>query len=127
MSTHSFIGKQNQDGSIRAIYCHFDGYPKHVGKMLKEHYTTDSKVDELLDLGDLSSLGENPAPDPNWHHSFDGARQPCVCLAYGRDRGEEGVETKECVDRDDFIRKAKYHGAHYQYLYTRSGKWKEVA
>lgn len=111
MSTHSFIGKQNQDGSVRAIYCHFDGYPGHVGKVLAESYSKDGDVDALLDLGDLSSLS----------HSLN------ETIAYGRDRGEEGVEAKDCVDHDDFIRKAKYYGGEqYKYLYTRSGEWKLI-
>ena len=57
MSTGCYIGKYDGD-SIKAIYCHHDGYPNGVGQMLKEHYTSDNKIDELISLGAITSLGE---------------------------------------------------------------------
>jgi len=57
MSTRSTIAKVQEDGqTIRSIYCHFDGYPDYVGKVLQEHYTDMNKIDQLLALGDLSVL-----------------------------------------------------------------------
>ena len=57
MSTRSFICKYDTDKkAYRAIYCHFDGYVEGVGAMLDANYDTESKVDALLDLGDISSL-----------------------------------------------------------------------
>lgn len=57
MSTRSFICKYDTDKkAYRAIYCHFDGYVEGVGAMLDSNYDTESKVDALLDLGDISSL-----------------------------------------------------------------------
>lgn len=57
MSTRSFICKYDTDKkAYRAIYCHFDGYVKGVGAMLDANYDTESKIDALLDLGDISSL-----------------------------------------------------------------------
>lgn len=57
MSTRSFICKYDTDKkAYRAIYCHFDEYVKGVGAMLDANYDTESKVDALLDLGDISSL-----------------------------------------------------------------------
>lgn len=57
MSTRSFISKLNTDGTITGIYCHHDGYPNGVGKMLNENYTNPDKIKALFGLGDLSSLG----------------------------------------------------------------------
>lgn len=59
MGTRSFIGIQNEDESIRYVYCHWDGYPSHNGKILNEHYTDRKKVDKLLDGGDMSVLNED--------------------------------------------------------------------
>lgn len=56
MSTRSLIGK-DYGNEIKAIYCHFDGYPQHNGAILKECYSDDGKIDELIRLGDISSLG----------------------------------------------------------------------
>ena len=38
MATRSNIGIVNEDDSITAIYCHWDGYPEHNGKILLNHY-----------------------------------------------------------------------------------------
>jgi hypothetical protein len=39
MSTSSYIGKQNKDGSINYVYCHNDGYINGgVGEMLFKNY-----------------------------------------------------------------------------------------
>jgi hypothetical protein len=47
------------DGSILSIYCHFDGYPDFNGVKLQEHFNTTEKVQELIDLGDISCLWTN--------------------------------------------------------------------
>lgn len=60
MATRSLIGKVQDDGTIKAIYCHYDGYPECVGMRLREKYR-DQAVDELLDPGiDLLSLPPRP-------------------------------------------------------------------
>ena len=85
MSTRSNIGIRNADGTIKYIYCHFDGYPEHNGKILTENYTNINRVNELLKLGDLSVLGKFIGEKQD----FDN-RVRDYCLAYGRDRGETG-------------------------------------
>jgi hypothetical protein len=39
-----------------AVYCHFDGYPSHNGKILLESYTDSEKIKILISLGSFSSL-----------------------------------------------------------------------
>lgn len=73
MSTRSFIGIQNLDGSVTGIYCHHDGYLDGVGATLKTHYTTVRQVLDLVALGSLSSLAEDTD----------------VTQAFHRDRGED--------------------------------------
>jgi porphobilinogen synthase len=52
MATRSYIGKMDpQTKVITYIYCHYDGYLSHTGRMLVENYNDESKVDELLKLG----------------------------------------------------------------------------
>lgn len=64
MSTNSTISIQHKDGTIEQIYCHYDGYLSHNGKILLDFYTDRSKVEELIKLGGLSVLapeiGEQP-------------------------------------------------------------------
>jgi hypothetical protein len=59
MATRSYIGKVNQDQTISAIYCHWDGYPSNNGRILLHNYETEDKVDLLLSKGHLSILGES--------------------------------------------------------------------
>ena len=90
MSTHSRIGKKLPNGTIKSIYCHFDGYPKHNGSILKKYYTDEAKIDALLELGDLSILGIEIGEQQDFNNR-DTHRSEW-CLAYGRDRGETNVE-----------------------------------
>jgi hypothetical protein len=59
MGTRSRIGLELSDGSILSIYSHWDGYPKFNGVKLVEHFNTKEKVQELVDLGDISALWTN--------------------------------------------------------------------
>jgi len=114
MATRSHIGKQLPDGQIKYIYCHFDGYPEHNGEILKEHYIDESKVDQLLELGDLSVLGEEIGEKQDFNDRS--SRNPKWCLAYGRDRGKLDVSARTEF-MDDFI------DQEYNYLFV-DGKWK---
>ena len=59
MATRSTIGIQNDDETIEAVYCHWDGYLEGVGKTLKENYNSEDKIRQLLSFGNISSLGED--------------------------------------------------------------------
>lgn len=69
MATRSRIGTLNKDGSIRYVYCHWDGYPSWNGKVLLDKYSTQEKVDELLDMGDISQLEESIANSVFYHRN----------------------------------------------------------
>ena len=69
MSTRSLIALKQTDGTVKSIYCHWDGYVSHNGRLLIEHYATPETIEELLALGPLSALREHPAPPPGTHHS----------------------------------------------------------
>lgn len=40
MGTRSSITVKMTDGSFKSVYCHFDGYLDHNGKMLAGHYNS---------------------------------------------------------------------------------------
>lgn len=48
MSTRSFISYCDGDKFI-GNYCHYDGYPEHVGKILVEHYNSAQACELLVD------------------------------------------------------------------------------
>lgn len=60
MSTPSTIGIKNNNGTITAIYCNYDGYLGGVGLTLYKHYSDADKMRTLLALGDVFSLGAEP-------------------------------------------------------------------
>ena len=105
MATRSYIGVRNLDASVDYIYCHYDGYPSHNGKILTEHYTSLDKVKALMELGDLSILGPEIGEQQDFNNRE--THNNNWCLAYGRDRGEQRVEVKnnrfESVIKDDGV------------------------
>lgn len=125
MGTRSTITARTDDGKVRSIYCHWDGYLAHNGKLLIEHYQTDAAIAALMVLGDLSSLDASPfepPPEHNFDNSLDG-----YCSAYGRDRGEKGTEAAEYVSLDEAKADVAGSGAdrkeEYQYLWDGIEWW----
>ena len=118
MSTRSVICKETENKTYVGIYCHFDGYPEGVGKKLLDYYADRKKVEELLQLGDLSSLEKRIAPNHNESHSFDDPIDD-VCVAYHRDRGEELRPASQIKLKNA----AKMFGAEYMYVYMLDGTW----
>ena len=90
MSTRAAIIQKTPTG-YAGIYNHSDGYPEYLGAMLQEHYRDPAKVGRLIALGDISIL--YPKLEPSGPHSFND-REEGVTVAYGRDRGEQGIEAK---------------------------------
>jgi len=112
MATRSTIAMEHADGTIRSVYCHWDGYPAHVGKILNEHYIDQSKIKKLLDLGDISSLRE----DIGEQHDFDNPTKGWT-LAYGRDRGESDVGPLIHESSEQWLDSRKGNGCEYGYLW----------
>jgi hypothetical protein len=114
MATRSNIGILNSDGTVDYIYCHFDGYVEHNGKILNEHYQTESKIHRLMELGDLSVLGPEIGEQQDFERPVKG-----TCLAYSRDRGETGVEARKC----SYVDYTKEYFEEYIYLFTPGKGW----
>ena len=105
MSTNSRIAQLQLDGTVKSIYCHFDGYIEHTGKTLLYFYNINEKVDALIALGNLESVEEfiNPLSEAPEAYPFYSDRpvmlkanehtcqhpQKGVTTAYNRDGGED--------------------------------------
>ena len=63
MSTKCIIAINNGK-SVKAIYCHWDGYPKWTGRILNENYTDTNKINRLIKLGNIDFLGKNIECNP---------------------------------------------------------------
>jgi hypothetical protein len=121
MSTRSRIAVKRLDGTFRSIYCHCIGYPSGVGESLSTHYTEPGKVEQLIDLGDISSLG----PEIGEPYPF-GDRSDATsgwCRAYGRDRHKTGVEAETSLDFRALVVLTDGCGGEYLYVFD-DGVWR---
>jgi hypothetical protein len=104
MATRSNIGALQNDGTIKVIYCHWDGYPEGAGATLTEHYTDPAKVEALLNLGDISSLRATI--------------EETEAESYAK-RGVEGVQTQTYQDENEWLELSKNSDVEYLYLFKR--------
>ena len=138
MGTRSMIAIQNPySKDVRAVYCHWDGYLEHNGSILNKHYSNSPKVNNLIALGDLSSL----RPEIGEKHAFSQfevakdeveafkAATENMCTFYTRDRGEDApfkvFKTLKAAE-------SYFEGSWCEYLYVfkykksddyQSGEW----
>jgi len=124
MGTRSNIGIQNLDGSYDVIYCHWDGYPSHNGRILYEHYQDLKKIKRLIALGDISIL----APEIGKRHCFEKRsggkaneayrrKHEHMCLAYGRDRGEKDTQARHYANYDELCKMLEEAWTEWVYMY----------
>lgn len=116
MGTHAFIGKKLPDGKVKYIEVHYDGYFSWTGRILRTFYRTEKRVDALLELGHLSSIGSTPygknlMPPKDLDHIH--------CRAYIRDFGHTDKEflPQTVPNKEQF-----FDDASIAYLYE-DGKW----
>ncbi len=130
MATRSTIALEYADGTVDKIYCHWDGYLDNNGKILFDNYKDPFKVQRLMDLGDVSSLGPNigdkhdfdcpfPYGTPEYVKWTDEKRE--VTTFYGRDRGETGTGAQRYKDFADYRANAQFE--EYNYILRKDGNW----
>lgn len=103
MSTRSRVGIKEKDGTVRSVYVHFDGYLAGVGKKLYESYQNADKIEQLINLGDMSSIADEVEK----------------CEPYTQ-RGEDLNIATDTIE--SFNKGWASCGEEYVYLYT-DGKW----
>ena len=87
MATRSNIAMKTQDGKIVSVYCHWDGYVANNGKILLENYTDIDKIEALVALGSISSLGTAIGDKQDFDDRS--TQKDEWTLFYSRDRGEQ--------------------------------------
>lgn len=136
MGTRSMIAIENPNSkSVKAIYCHWDGYLQHNGSLLNKHYSNSPKVNNLIALGDLSSLGKeigevhpfSPHASAEDKAAYEAAKDAGYCTFYTRDRGEDAPYKFFPTIKEA---QAYYDGSWCEYFYLfkydedlESGKW----
>ena len=110
MATRSTIALEFADGTIGQVYCHWDGYLAHNGKMLMEYYSNPFILRDLIDLGSLSSL----RPQIGTKHPFSMFEANMtqdefanlyrdMCTFYERDCGEGSTDATYFKDYEHFL------------------------
>jgi hypothetical protein len=119
MATRSTIAIEYADGTVDKIYCHYDGYiDGGVGKMLIEHYIDPFKVRELMDHGDLSSLGEvigekHPFSSFGMSSNDYFALYGKMSTFYARDRGDTNCSARRFKSFEEYQLKAEQQEYNY--------------
>lgn len=145
MSTNSLIFQEQQDGTLKGIYCHYDGYLQYNGVILSESYSDPKKVAKLLELGNLSSLGEGLEASEavrlygNYYYiseAFEALsveeqerlrnedRSGKYTVAYHRDRGEE-LKPLKTITPEEQKNGENPFSDRYEYIYVqdKNGVW----
>lgn len=119
MSTRSTITAKLNDGSYRAVYCHWDGYVEKpgVGWMLQQHYNSQELAEEVTSLGALSSLDASCGAPPG--HSYENSAEGCT-VAYHRDRGQAWHECEPGVGATYEAAVSQIGTEEYNYLWNGS-------
>ena len=106
MGTRSMIAIENPNSkAVKAIYCHWDGYLQHNGSILNKHYSNSPKVNNLIALGDLSSL----RPEIGVKHAFQ---------TYNMTKEEQEAYEKEHGDSCTFYTRDRGEDAPYKFFPT---------
>jgi hypothetical protein len=122
MGTRSTIALEYADGTVEQVYCHWDGYLSNNGQLLLNYYSNPFVLRDLIDQGDISSLGRivgtkhpfSPYGDKTEQALYDEAKEQGATTFYGRDRGETGVEAKKFKDFADYKDNHQYE--EYEYI-----------
>ena len=135
MGTRSRIGVMHGD-KVKSVYCHWDGYLEHNGRILEQHYDS-ARANHLVSLGDLSSLGpkigekhpfskfELDSASDNYAAELaliEQAEAEGWCNFYGRDRGEQDVSWEVAHTFEEFLEQVDACGAEYYYV-MENGVW----
>jgi hypothetical protein len=127
MGTRSRIAVMHGD-VVKSVYCHWDGYLSWNGKLLQEHYDS-TKANQLVALGDISSLKEEIGEKHAFSH-FDtemdqkeyDALYGKMTTFYGRDRGETGTDWKVAHTFKEFLEQVVGCCGEYYYI-MKDGVW----
>ena len=127
MGTRSRIGVMHGD-KLKSVYCHWDGYLEHNGRILQNHYDS-AKANHLVSLGFISSLKEEIGEKhpfsmydvtPNLSHDEYYEKYGKMTTFYGRDRDETGTDFTVDHSYAEFLSK----DYDYEYYYImRDGVW----
>lgn len=105
MSTTATIAITKENGGVDMIHVHWDGYLTWVGRLLVNCYTDRYSTETLINLGDLSTLGENLTDGDGKHPT----------VAYHRDHGED-LHITHYKNIPAYLNALKHDGEEFNYI-----------
>ncbi len=103
MATRSRIAVELDNGTVKSVYCHWDGYPDGVGQdLLNQGFCTTAQVERFIDEGSRSTVDES------------------YYEKYGESRGEKLEKPDVHKSVDDYY---SSDIEEYGYLFTQEGEW----
>ena len=136
MATRSAIGYRQPSGKVRAVYCHWDGYPSHQLPILEARYNTLAKVKALIKPGYISCLrtrntwrNGKALQDANGDYIRDA--EGYICSQYDRDpqplyyceRGDNDKPVTSSNPRETWFAR---HDCEFLYSYEEGNGWQVV-
>ena len=122
MATRCLIAIRLDDGGYASIYCHNDGYPANILKILKAHYKKPAKIYDLMELGSLSSLGPQIGEKHDFNDHDEHPEWEKWCLSYKRDREEPDCDLENSPSIEEVIELAESYGAEFLYTFE-NDRW----
>jgi hypothetical protein len=128
MGTRSTIALEYADGTVEQVYCHWDGYLDHNGRILFEHYSDPFLLRDLINMGGISSLGKqigrkhpfspaynetDPVKKAKIDSEYKAAHEAGYTTFYTRDRGED-LTVEKFKDFADYRENHQYE--EYEYI-----------
>ena len=122
MGTRSLIAVVHGD-NYKTVYCHWDGYLSHNGRILQKHYDS-PKANNLVAMGNISSLKASigrkhpfsafdiPGMSPSaWENKYGN-----MTTFYGRDRDEKGQEFVTHTSKESLIESFNESWCEFAYI-----------
>ncbi len=119
MITRAYICIENDDHTYLGIYCHTNGNLTYTGAILQDYYAKRSKVEKLMEKGDLYNLKPELDFFKKENVPLDNSKSN-VSIFYGRDLGQKNT----APTRVDLNKLNQFsYLIEYCYLYRLDDSW----
>ena len=109
MATRGQIGMLLEDGSVLAVYSHWDNYPDGTGAKLVQCYNTKEQVADLIDGGSISTVMAKSG--------WDGTPFEQETVLYYSERGDQDTEPNQLENVDEFYTYTRQCDGEFAYLF----------
>lgn len=121
MQTKCQIILYKNSGEISSILCTNDGHPPHMLPLLDNNYTEVSKIEDLLNLGNVAKVGALIHPEVGVIHNMI-QPQKDVTISYNRDGKSIQGFKKNHSNFSDLKNTMRSNDVEWGYIYVEEHK-----